>query len=61
MLVKKNDPLNVINLDETLEKMETLDFQLVKKTNMRKLFKLCSAMVLRFGNQGEIKFFIVFI
>ena len=40
MLVKKSDPTNAIDLDDTLEKMETSEFQLVKRTNMRKLLKM---------------------
>ncbi|CAB3987978.1 Hypothetical predicted protein [Paramuricea clavata] len=35
VLVKKNDPMNAINLDDTLEKMDTTEFQLVKRTNIR--------------------------
>ena len=42
MLVKKSDPMNAIDLNDTLEKMETFEFQLVKKSNIRELLKLTS-------------------
>jgi hypothetical protein len=49
--VKKNDPMNAINLDDTLEKMGTTEFQLVKRTNIRKLFNNTRATVQSFGNE----------
>ena len=34
VLVKKNDPENAINLEDTLESMGTLEFRLVKKASI---------------------------
>ena len=52
MLVKKSDPMNAIDLNDTLEKMETYEFQLVKKSNIRELLKLTSTAL---KNEREIQ------
>lgn len=35
VLVRSHDPLNIIDLEDTLENMETLEFIMIKKTSMR--------------------------